>query len=77
MSVFTSKQGGRDVEEAQEVSEDIVEETQTKRQRHTRNIHNSVFHNNFNMEPVVMNVDATYQDAVVGFTHCLMYLCKY
>ncbi|KAH9629329.1 hypothetical protein HF086_017704 [Spodoptera exigua] len=69
------KQGtARDVEEAQEMSEDVPVEVQYKRQRHARNIHTSVFQNNFDVEPTISNVDREYQNYVVGFTQCLMYL---
>lgn len=66
----------RDVEEAQEVNEEVQEELQT-RQRRTRNIHATVFENNFNVEPVISPVDAQHQNSIVGFSQCLMYLCEY
>ncbi|KAJ8713252.1 hypothetical protein PYW07_013622 [Mythimna separata] len=67
------KQGTSHVEEAQEMSEDIAVEVQTKRQRRVRNIHASVFGNNFDVPAGVSGVDTEYQASVVGFTQCLMY----
>ncbi|CAB3259574.1 unnamed protein product [Arctia plantaginis] len=64
---------GRDVEEAQEVNEEVQEEQQT-RQRRTRNIHTTVFENNFNVEPVISPVDTQHQNSIMGFSQCLMYL---
>ncbi|XP_047026536.1 uncharacterized protein LOC124634907 [Helicoverpa zea] len=68
------KQGTtRDVEEAQEMSEDIAE-PHAARQPRTRNILASVFHNNFDVEPSVLMGEGGYQDSVVGFSQCAMYL---
>ncbi|KAJ0178510.1 hypothetical protein K1T71_006333 [Dendrolimus kikuchii] len=65
----------REVEEAQEVSEDIeVELLQVKRQKRARNIHNSTFGNNFDVEPNGFELSTSYQDIIVGFTQCFMYL---
>lgn len=72
-----SKQGARDIEEALEMSEEVQEEQHSKRQRRVRNILNSVFENNFGVEPVVGLADKEYQTCVVGFTQCFMYLCEY
>ncbi|CAH0729524.1 unnamed protein product, partial [Brenthis ino] len=69
------KQGTpRDVEEAHEVSEEENEQKIPKRQRNVRNIHNSIFLNNFDTEPVVMETDLTYQATVVGIEQCIMYI---
>ncbi|XP_061715468.1 sorting nexin-14-like isoform X2 [Cydia pomonella] len=59
---------GAGVEEAQEVSEDV-----NKRPRR-RDIRESVFGNNFDVEPSGEIIDGSYQDKVKGFTQCLMYL---
>ncbi|XP_047993608.1 sorting nexin-14-like [Leguminivora glycinivorella] len=59
---------GAGVEEAQEVSEDV-----NKRPRR-RDIRESVFGNNFDVEPSREIIDGSYQDKVKGFTQCLMYL---
>ncbi|XP_063382194.1 sorting nexin-14-like [Cydia fagiglandana] len=59
---------GAGVEEAQEVSEDV-----SKRPRR-RDIRESVFGNNFDVEPSGELIDGSYQDKVRGFTQCLMYL---
>uniref|UniRef100_A0A2A4K195 PXA domain-containing protein n=1 Tax=Heliothis virescens TaxID=7102 RepID=A0A2A4K195_HELVI len=67
------KQGTRDVEEAQEMSEDVADAAATRTPR-TRNIHATVFQNNFDVEPNVAVVGGEYQDCVVGFSQCAMYL---
>ncbi|CAD0200619.1 unnamed protein product [Chrysodeixis includens] len=68
------KQGARDIEEGVEMSEEIQEEQHSKRQRRVRNILASVFDNNFGVEPLVGAADRDYQNCVVGFTQCFMYL---
>ncbi|XP_041987755.1 uncharacterized protein LOC121739381 [Aricia agestis] len=68
------KQGTvRDVEEAQEVNEDEFIH-QSKREKHARNIHNTIYQNNFDIDPVVMDIDRDYQTTVVGFTQCVMFM---
>lgn len=65
------------MEEAQEVNEDVQVELHTKRQRRVRNIHATVFEDNFGVQPVLGAADKEYQTSVVGFTQCLMYICEY
>ncbi|XP_050352024.1 uncharacterized protein LOC126774502 [Nymphalis io] len=64
----------RDVEEAHEVNEEEAVQKVIKRQRNTRNIHKSIFLNNFDVEPVLIQTDVDYQTTVVGFSQCVMYL---
>ncbi|XP_063535522.1 sorting nexin-14-like [Cydia strobilella] len=59
---------GAGVEEAQEVSEDVSKSARR------RDIRESVFGNNFDVEPSGELIDGSYQDKVKGFTQCLMYL---
>ncbi|CAH2265662.1 jg4912 [Pararge aegeria aegeria] len=69
------KQGtARDIEEAHEVDVEELEQKLTRRPNNVRNIHTSVFQNNFDVDPVVTKRDVHYQDAVVGFSQCFMYL---
>nr|XP_032520492.1 sorting nexin-14-like [Danaus plexippus plexippus] len=66
------KQGSQ-VEEAHEVNEEDTEKI-VKRQHNVRSIQSSVFGNNFDTEPEVTHIQTHYQDTVVGFTQCFMYL---
>ncbi|XP_061378294.1 sorting nexin-14-like isoform X2 [Danaus plexippus] len=66
------KQGSQ-VEEAHEVNEEDTEKI-VKRQHNVRSIQSSVFGNNFDIEPEVTHIQTDYQDTVVGFTQCFMYL---
>lgn len=69
------KQGTtREVEEAQEVNEESTEEHVMRRQRRSRNIHATVFGNNFDVQPALLKSYGEQQSCVVGFTQCLMYL---
>ncbi|CAH2091482.1 unnamed protein product [Euphydryas editha] len=69
------KQGTtRDVEEAHEVNEQEIVEKVTEHKNKPRNIHKSIFMNNFDVEPVVTQSDTEYQTTVVGFSQCFMYL---
>lgn len=65
------------MEEAHEVNEqEIVEKVTVHTNKKARNIHKSIFLNNFDVEPVVIKSDMVYQTSVVGFSQCVMYLCK-
>ncbi|XP_045517750.1 sorting nexin-14-like isoform X1 [Pieris brassicae] len=66
------KQGTRDVEEALEVNENVTEVV--VRKRNGRNIKNRTFGNNFDIRPQLSDRDMVYQQNVVGFTQCLMYI---
>ncbi|XP_045766526.1 uncharacterized protein LOC123868162 [Maniola jurtina] len=67
------KQGTtRDIDEAQEVNVEDLE--MVKRPHNARNIHASIFRNNFDVEPAVVARDMEYQDTIVGFSQCTMYL---
>ncbi|CAG9560938.1 unnamed protein product [Danaus chrysippus] len=65
---------GTQVEEAHEVNEEDTEKI-VKRQHNVRSIRSSVFGNNFDTEQEeVTNIHTDYQQHVVGFTQCFMYL---
>ncbi|KAL0872210.1 hypothetical protein ABMA27_004612 [Loxostege sticticalis] len=67
------KQGtARDVEEAQEVSEEAIPQ---ERARHARDISDSVFRDNLGLPPHACYAgDKEHQAAVTGFTQCAMFL---
>ncbi|RVE54338.1 hypothetical protein evm_001165 [Chilo suppressalis] len=64
----------REVEEAQEISEDIEIEV-AERPRNTRNFIGPVFGDNFGIQSVVNEAkENVHQTTVVGFTRCFMFL---
>ncbi|XP_053606391.1 sorting nexin-14-like [Plodia interpunctella] len=69
------KQGtGRDVEEGVEVSEDAELDAPLLRPRNVRDIHNTVFGNNWDISPEGYETrDVTHQNVLKGFTQCFMY----
>ncbi|XP_072947693.1 uncharacterized protein [Epargyreus clarus] len=68
----------REVEEALEVSEEhtAAEQFLPARETNGRNILNTVFQNNFDVDvvPAAMVRDTTHQTALVGFAQCFLYL---
>lgn len=69
------------MEVAQEVDEEyeLSEKMSRDRQHSVRDIHSSVFDNNFGVEPELGgNVAAGgHQNVIVGFTQCFIYLCEW
>lgn len=68
--------GRRDVEIAQEIDEQFEPLNNQKPIRNIRDVHSTVFQNNFNIEPeICVNLSGNrVEGAIVGFTQCFIYL---